>query len=380
METKSSGQSANRLPRVVLNMIVKNEAHVIERCLSSILPVIDAWCIVDTGSDDGTQDVIRRFLDGLPGEVIEEEWVNFAINRSRALDHAAKWGEYALVIDADVRCVVSENFAKEPFRASLEADFYQIMIRDQVHYQRPMLTSTALPFRYRGSLHEFLVIPDGATNGGIIDWFHYKSHFDGARSKNPYKAVDDAATIIGAIHSGEEDDLETRNVFYLANTLRDGGDFEAAIEVYLSRVSMGGWPEEVYVSHLNVGRLLHILNADSGAVIDAFLRAHDACPTRAEALCSAAGVARTAGRMASSHVLASRALEIPRPHESLFQEPDVYEWRSLYEFSIAAWHVGDFGNGLRACHRLLFEDKLPPAERDAVVRNIDLYPAEAISW
>ena len=33
-----------------LCMIVKNEAHVIERCLASVLPLIDKWSIVDTGS------------------------------------------------------------------------------------------------------------------------------------------------------------------------------------------------------------------------------------------------------------------------------------------------------------------------------------------
>jgi hypothetical protein len=34
--------------------------------------------------------------------------------------------------------------------------------------------------------------------------------------------------------------------------------------------------------------------------------------------------------------------------------------------------------GLRACHRLLYADKLPPAEREATERNVQIYPAEAI--
>ena len=82
-------------------MIVKNEAHVIERCLRSVRPLIHAWAIADTGSSDGTQDIIRRCMAGMPGELIERPWVDFASNRNEALELAKKYGDYALIIDAD---------------------------------------------------------------------------------------------------------------------------------------------------------------------------------------------------------------------------------------------------------------------------------------
>jgi len=371
---------ASERPRIVLTMIVKNEAHVIERCLASIRPVIDAWCIVDTGSTDGTQEVIRKFMADLPGEVVDEPWVDFAHNRTSALHRAANWGDFALVIDADVRCVVSDGFDRRAFADSLDADHYQVMIRDDIHYQRTMLTSTALPYAYRGALHEFIAVPEGARSGGIVEGFHYESHFDGARSQNRFKSIEDAATLVDALDRGSDPDLESRYLFYLANSLRDGGELEAALGAYRSRVSMGGWAEELYVSYLNIGRILSILGEPDGVVIDALLRANDVLPTRAEALCVAAAVARTADRMGTAYVLSSRAVNISRPEDSLFLEPDVYLWRSLYEFSIAAWHVGDFGPGLRACHRLLWEDLIPPAEREAIEGNVALYPAEAITW
>ena len=43
-------------------MIVKNEAHCIIRCLESIKPYINYWVICDTGSTDGTQNVIKEYL------------------------------------------------------------------------------------------------------------------------------------------------------------------------------------------------------------------------------------------------------------------------------------------------------------------------------
>ena len=84
-------------------MIVKNEAPVIRRCLDSVRPLVDAWLIVDTGSTDGTQDIIRAALADLPGAVHERPWQDFAHNRSEALDLARSFASYALIIDADER-------------------------------------------------------------------------------------------------------------------------------------------------------------------------------------------------------------------------------------------------------------------------------------
>jgi len=61
---------ANR-QNLFLNMIVKNEAQVIARCLTSVRPIIDYWVIVDTGSTDGTQETIRTLTGDLPGELHE---------------------------------------------------------------------------------------------------------------------------------------------------------------------------------------------------------------------------------------------------------------------------------------------------------------------
>lgn len=47
---------------VCLSMIVKNETHIIHECLDSIYKHIDYWVIVDTGSTDGTQELIKSFL------------------------------------------------------------------------------------------------------------------------------------------------------------------------------------------------------------------------------------------------------------------------------------------------------------------------------
>ena len=109
--------------KISLCMIVKNESKVIERCLASILPVIDYWVIVDTGSTDGTQDKIKKFFDnvGIPGELHERPWKNFGHNRSEALElaYANKDIDYCLMIDSDEVLVFDPGFDPDKFNLTL---------------------------------------------------------------------------------------------------------------------------------------------------------------------------------------------------------------------------------------------------------------------
>src|SRR5215213_7941349 len=95
---------------ICLNMIVRNEATVIRRCLDSVRPLIDSWVIVDTGSTDGTQSIIREHLRDLPGELFERPWVDFGHNRNEALELGRGRAEYLFFIDADEVLVLHDRF------------------------------------------------------------------------------------------------------------------------------------------------------------------------------------------------------------------------------------------------------------------------------
>ena len=113
-----------------LCMIVKNEAHVILRCLASARPLVDYVLVEDTGSTDGTQEIIRAYLrdTGIPGIVIEEPWRDFAYNRSFALQALRRNDaiDYALIIDADDVIAYEGGFDAAAFKAGLTADLYHV--------------------------------------------------------------------------------------------------------------------------------------------------------------------------------------------------------------------------------------------------------------
>ena len=90
---------------ICLNMIVRDESHVIEKTLKNLLKYIPLtyYVISDTGSLDNTIEIINNFFSKrkIKGEIFQDEWKNFGHNRSLALKHAYKKTDYLLIFDAD---------------------------------------------------------------------------------------------------------------------------------------------------------------------------------------------------------------------------------------------------------------------------------------
>src|SRR5258708_5852510 len=129
--------------RICLNMIVKNEAAVIRRCLATVKPWLDYWVIVDSGSSDGTQDIGREFMKDVAGELYELPWKNFAHNRNEALALAKAHGDYLLFIDADGVLQMPRGF-RWP---ELSGDAYRFSIEYAGWtYHHSALAATRLPW------------------------------------------------------------------------------------------------------------------------------------------------------------------------------------------------------------------------------------------
>ena len=160
--------TAGPTPKTIgLCMIVKNEIKVIRRCLQSTLPLVDYILVVDTGSTDGTQQMIRDFLaeHHINGAVIEEPWRDFAYNRSFAMARLREVAEvdYALVIDADDTLEIDAGFDTRAFKTHMQADLYDVAVRHgAIAHHRPQLFANTLPFSFKGVLHEYLEAPPGA--------------------------------------------------------------------------------------------------------------------------------------------------------------------------------------------------------------------------
>jgi hypothetical protein len=351
---------------VCLNMIVKNEAHVIRRCLDSVRPFIDHWVIVDTGSTDGTQGIIRAHFSDVPGELHERPWRDFGHNRTEALELAHGKADYILVMDAD-----NIFRAPEGWRwPELTADAYQLVHRSEgTEYSVVVLVADRLAWRYVGVLHEYITSDAPHRKADLPGAWIDRRH-EGARGRDPGTYRKDAAVLEKAL---AEDPGNARYAFYLAQSWRDAGEPARARDAYRRRVAMGGWEEEVWYSLYEVAMLTERLGAPAAEVRSAYLDAYQNRPCRAEPLWRLARYHRERNEMALAYLFARQAAATPRPADILFLDDSVYQWRSLDEFGVAAYWAGALAEGKAAIERLLAEGHLPAAERPRVEANLRHY-------
>ena len=128
------------MPKICLNMIVKNESKIIKRLLETVVPLIDTYCICDTGSTDNTVDIIQSFFDdvNMTGKIVKEPFRNFEYNRNYALKecYGMKNADYILLLDADMTLHIPNTNSIYDFKKSMDKDaYYLLQGNSKIQYQ-----------------------------------------------------------------------------------------------------------------------------------------------------------------------------------------------------------------------------------------------------
>ncbi len=360
-------------PAICLNMIVRNEAHIVHEVLDAVAPYISSWVIVDTGSNDGTQDLIRNHMArlGIPGELYERPWRNFGHNRTEALNLAQGHGDYIWVMDADDTVVGTPNFTR------LTADIYQLRIeeieeaeRDYI-YWRAQLFRDGVRVRYEGVVHEYPAWDNPYVVVRLEGEYHIESRRLGARNLDQQKKyARDRDLLLAEVERNPED---ARSVFYLAQSYFVLGDFVKARKWYARRAEMGGWDEEAYVAMYRGAWSMARLGEPWPDVQEAYLKAWEFRPTRAEPLYAIAYQYREDRRYRLGYLFAKRAAEIPLPEQDkVFVRADIYAWRAIDEQAVCASWIDKPAEAFTLYRRLLARPDLPDDDRQRIAGNRDL--------
>ena len=218
--------------KIILNLMIKNESKIIERCIGRALEHVDAVSILDTGSTDNTVEVCNKFLSesGKPFKVSVEPFKNFGYNRTISFQKAQElckelgWDAdmtYAMSVDADMIIKPSPEFKN----LKMTIPGYTVIQQNGVlKYYNNRFMQCSYPWKCVGSTHEY-------WSGDPVAKITYEVFYIDDVNDGGCKSDKCERDIRLLTEDLKEDPNNGRAHFYLAQSYKDSGRFKEAISM-----------------------------------------------------------------------------------------------------------------------------------------------------
>lgn len=365
------------MTKICLNMIVKNESAIITRLFDSVLPLIDSYCICDTGSTDNTIEIINNYFENkkIEGKIVELPFEDFSHNRNYALDQCLNMSnaDYILLLDADMVLKINEKFNIVNFKNFIvNYDVhYLFQGNENIFYKNIRIVRNDGNYKYIGTTHEYLQIKKETKYSHIKEYDIFVQDIgDGGCKDNKLKR--DLELLSKSLNSEPENE---RSLFYLANTYKDLKMYKEAIETYKKRIELQGWSEELWYSHYSIGNCYQELKDYSNAILY-YIDAIQYSPSRIENIYKLVEYYRLKKHYHIAYEFFKLGYEKKRTitnFDLLFLEKDVYNFKLDYEYSIIGYYINNNNfNNIKCCFDL-FNKKIPNTIFKNVLSNYKFY-------
>lgn len=342
---------------LVVVIMIKNEATVIEKTLQ---PFVDAgvtrYMILDTGSTDGTVEVVQNFFmqhDLDQAYIKQEQFVDFATSRNVALDWAEKHFQdenLFFMIDAEwyvygVKTLL--NFCRNQDTGMW--DVGAVLIKaNMIDFYTPRLIRAHRGVRFVGVVHEVPNVFSREKMSEDIYIVYAPESAGDAKSRNRW--LRDKQLLL---HEVEKNHQDSRALFYLAQTCYCLGELQEAAYWYEQRCQVQGWGEENFIARYYLARVYEAMN-DWDKAFSMYLQAYNMRLTRIEPLVRIARYYWRQKQYAVSYLFAYAACKREYPKEDvLFVDREIYQYERYNSLALAAWYIGEFEQGLFAVERAL---------------------------
>jgi hypothetical protein len=169
------------------------------------------------------------------------------------------------------------------------------------------------------------------------------------------------------------DSEDAHSVSMLAQVYFSAGDFANARKWFARMIEMGGSEEGTFWAMLRVAQSMEMLGEPWLDVQDAYTRAWEFRPTRAEPLYDIARHYIAEKRCQLGYLYARRAAEIPLPQDDMtIPNPDLYAWRATFQQLVCAYHIDQQAEAFTLSRRLLARPDIPDGDRQGISSIRDL--------
>lgn len=350
--------------KLALNFICKDESHVIGKMLESCKSITDLIVVNDTGSTDGTQDIIRKFGEdnNIPTYVFERPFDDFEKSRNHAIqklkDVVAELGWDANKVhgywfDCDETLIIDSKFDKNQFTK----DLYMINTYiGQMKYTRNTFFKVSKPFRWYGPIHEFIICDEQNITSGLAENIHVDVQMTGNSWQGdiPTKYKNHAFVLEKYIDANRQD---PRWIFYTAQSYHDSASIpdnkeeneerlRRALKYYKERVNRtDGYAEELFYAQYRIGTIMRSIEDPWNLVHQECLKAYNMDPMRGESIKTIIDYYLQVNEWNMAYLYTKFAKvnfhgRNPYPTRLLFVDEALYIWKFAEAHAAACFYTG----------------------------------------
>lgn len=370
--------------KLALNFICKDESHVIKNMLESCKGITDLIVVNDTGSTDGTQEIIRNFgkENNIPTYVFERAFDDFEKSRNHAMQKLRDvveelgWNPdqvHGYWFDCDETLVIDSKFNKNQFTK----DLYMINTYiGQMKYTRNTFFKVSKPFRWYGPIHEFIVCDDKNITSGLAENIHVDVKMTGASWQGdiPTKYKNHAFVLEKYIDANRQD---PRWIFYTAQSYHDSASLpenkeeneermRRSMKYYKERISRtDGYAEEIFYSQYRIGTIMRVLEEPWNLTHQELLKAYAMDPLRGESIKTIIDYYLQVNEWNMAYLYTKFAKvnfhgKNPYPTRLLFVDEALYVWKFAEAHAAACFYTGRMDEAKATYQEILNISKTQP--------------------
>ncbi len=224
-------------------LIVKNEEALLGKCLDT-LKGIDELIIVDTGSEDKTVEIAKKYTD----KIYHFKWVD-SFCKARNFANSKATGDFILVIDADEQLLTPMSKVKEIITKTDKEVLGVTLVGGKGNkHQFPRLFRNKKDIYWKGDIHNYLNRPIEEQVDITIEYGYSPAH-----KKDPDRALRIAKKAI------KKDPTLVRERYYLAREYFYRKMWQECIDELDRYIKVANWLPERNDAYLMKARCLAAL-------------------------------------------------------------------------------------------------------------------------